>query len=63
MTFLSLLIRPLAVALLALLAAASVARADSVNSREREVRELASGVYTIRHADPTDDFPDGTPPS
>ena len=59
MTFLSLLIRPLAVALLALLAAASVARADSVTTREREVRQLAPGVYTIRHADPTDDFPDG----
>jgi len=41
------------------LAAASAVRADSVNTRELQVRELASGVYTIRHPDPTDDFPDG----
>jgi len=38
---------------------ASAAHADTVNTRERQVRELAPGVYTIRHADPTDDFPDG----
>ena len=43
----------------AALAAPSAAHADSVNTRERQVRELAPGVYTIRHADPTDDFPDG----
>lgn len=35
------------------------ARADSVSTRELQVRELAPGVYTIRHPDPTDDFPDG----
>src|SRR6478735_8124853 len=38
---------------------AVAARADGVNTRERQVRELAPGIYTIRHADPTDDFPDG----
>src|SRR3954452_695021 len=43
----------------AALAALSAAHADSVNTRERQVRELAPGVYTIRHPDPTDDFPDG----
>ena len=43
----------------AALAAPSAAHADSVNTRERQVRELAPGVYTIRHPDPTDDFPDG----
>ncbi len=35
------------------------ARADSVNTTQTQVRELAPGVYTIRHADPTEDFPDG----
>ena len=59
MVFLRNLVRPVAVALLAVVAATSVARADSVNTRERQVRQLAPGVYTIRHADPTDDFPDG----
>ena len=29
------------------------------NTRERQVRQVAPGVYTIRRADPTDDFPDG----
>jgi glyoxylase-like metal-dependent hydrolase (beta-lactamase superfamily II) len=33
--------------------------ADTVNTRERQVRLVAPGVYTIRHPDPTDDFPDG----
>jgi glyoxylase-like metal-dependent hydrolase (beta-lactamase superfamily II) len=41
------------------LAAASTAHADTVNTHAREVHQLAPGVYTIRHADPTDDFPDG----
>ena len=48
-----------AIAFVALLAGASASRADSVNTRELQVRELAAGVYTIRHPDPTDDFPDG----
>ena len=48
-----------AVVVLAVLALGSVARADSVNTRERQVRQIAPGIYTIRHADPTDDFPDG----
>ncbi len=43
----------------AALTAASAGRADTVNTRELQVRELAPGVYTIRHPDPTDDFPDG----
>jgi len=41
------------------LAVATAVHADTVNTRERQVRELAPGIYTIRHADPTDDFPDG----
>ncbi len=44
---------------LAALGAASPASADSVNSTARQVTRLADGVYMIRHADPTDDFPDG----
>ncbi len=48
-----------AVVVLAALSAALPARADSVNTRELQVREVASGVYTIRHPDPSDDFPDG----
>jgi len=59
MTFLHRSARLLTIATLAALAAAVAARADGVNTREREVRELAPGIYTIRHADPTDDFPDG----
>ena len=51
--------RPCAAVVLAALAAASPGRADTVNSRELQVRELAPGVYAIRHPDPTDDFPDG----
>src|SRR3954471_13505661 len=35
------------------------ASGDSVNTTERRVTRLAQGVYTIRHPDPTDDFPDG----
>lgn len=42
-----------------LLAAALAARADSTVTRELQVRQLAPGIYTIRHPDPTDDFPDG----
>ena len=38
---------------------ASLARADTVNTRERQAREIAPGIYTIRHPDPTDDFVDG----
>jgi len=52
-------VRSWAVAVASALAVASAAHADTVNTRERQVRELAPGVYTIRHADPTDDFPDG----
>jgi cyclase len=51
-------VRPWALAVLATLALSAV-HADTVNTRERQVRQLAAGVYTIRHADPTDDFPDG----
>ena len=58
-TLLARFARPWAAVALAALAAASAGHADSVNTRERQVRELAPGVYTIRHADPTDDFPDG----
>ena len=47
------------IAFAVLVAASLTTRADTVNTRERQVREIASGVYTIRHADPTDDFPDG----
>ncbi|HEX6706158.1 MAG TPA: MBL fold metallo-hydrolase [Albitalea sp.] len=59
MTFLHRISRPWAAVIIAALAAAFAARADSVNTRELQVRELARGVYTIRHPDPTDDFPDG----
>ena len=59
MTSLGKLSRSSAVAILAVRALASAACADSVKTRERQVRQLAPGVYTIRHADPTDDFPDG----
>lgn len=49
-----------AIVVLAVFAAFSlVARADTVNTRERQVKEIARGIWTIRHADPTDDFPDG----
>jgi cyclase len=33
--------------------------ADTVVTRKTEVTTLAPGVHTIRHVDPTDDFPDG----
>ena len=59
MTLLHRSARLLTIATLAALAATVAARADSVNTRERQVRQLAPGIYTIRHADPTDDFPDG----
>lgn len=39
--------------------ATSAAAADTVTTGETTARELARGVYTIRHADPTADFPDG----
>ena len=38
---------------------AGAAAGDSVTTTERRVTKLAEGVYTIRHPDPTDDFPDG----
>jgi hypothetical protein len=63
MTFPAALARPWAAAAFAALTAASLGRADTVNTRELQVRELATGVYTIRHPDPTDDFPRATPPS
>jgi len=59
MTLLHKSARLLAISILAALAAALAARADTVSTRERQVRQLAPGIYTIRHADPTDDFPDG----
>jgi hypothetical protein len=52
--------RPWAIAILAALAAALPALADTVNTRERQVRELAPGVYTIRHADPPTTSPTAT---
>ena len=58
-TLLARFARPWAAVALATLTAASAGHADSVNTRELQVRELAPGVYTIRHPDPTDDFPDG----
>lgn len=51
--------RRAATAVLLLLAGLAAVRADTVNTRELKVSELAPGVYTIRHPDPTDDFPDG----
>ena len=42
-----------------ILGLAGAASSDSVNTTERRVTKLAEGVYTIRHPDPTDDFPDG----
>jgi cyclase len=48
-----------AVALVAAFAAVATAHADTVNTRELQVREVAPGIYVIRHPDPTDDFPDG----
>jgi glyoxylase-like metal-dependent hydrolase (beta-lactamase superfamily II) len=59
MTFLCRLSRPWAAVVLAAFAVASTVRADTVNTRDLQVHELAPGVYTIRHPDPTDDFPDG----
>lgn len=51
-------------ALAALVAATAIPRpaaaaGDSVNTPALKVSELARGVYTIRHPDPTDDFPHG----
>jgi len=59
MTLLHKSARLLAISILGALAATVAARADTVNTRERQIRQLAPGIYTIRHADPTDDFPDG----
>jgi len=59
MTLLHKSARIAAIALMCALAATTATRADSVNTRERQIRELAPGIYTIRHPDPTDDFPDG----
>jgi glyoxylase-like metal-dependent hydrolase (beta-lactamase superfamily II) len=47
------------IAALAAMVVAQATQADSVSTRELQVRELVPGVYTIRHPDPTDDFPDG----
>ncbi|MET0683605.1 MAG: MBL fold metallo-hydrolase [Casimicrobiaceae bacterium] len=44
---------------LLLLATASHGANDSVTSTARQVTKLAEGVYTIRHPDATDDFPEG----
>jgi glyoxylase-like metal-dependent hydrolase (beta-lactamase superfamily II) len=44
---------------LLLLGTASHGADDSVATRVREVTKLAEGVYTIRHPDATDDFPQG----
>lgn len=38
---------------------AAAAHGDTTNTRELKIGTLAPGIYTIRHADPTDDFPDG----
>ena len=48
-----------ALMLLPLAALANLAVADTVNTRELTISQLAPGVFTIRHPDPTDDFPDG----
>jgi glyoxylase-like metal-dependent hydrolase (beta-lactamase superfamily II) len=54
-----LLHRARALTLLAFAALANVSAADTVNTRALTITELAPGVFTIRHPDPTDDFPDG----
>jgi len=59
MTLLAATARPWAALAFVAPIAASPGRADTVSTRELQVRELAPGVYTIRHPDPTDDFPDG----
>ena len=48
-----------AMALLALVVISHASHAVSVNTRDLQIRQLAPGVYTIRHPDPTEDFPDG----
>ncbi len=45
--------------LLLVLLCASGAAADSVNTRERSVAEVAAGVYVIRHPDDPTGFPNG----
>jgi glyoxylase-like metal-dependent hydrolase (beta-lactamase superfamily II) len=42
-----------------LLGTASHGADDSVVTRTQEITKLAAGVYTIRHPDATDDFPEG----
>jgi glyoxylase-like metal-dependent hydrolase (beta-lactamase superfamily II) len=49
----------LGAAALAAWATLAVAHSDTTSTRELKVSQLAPGVYTIRHPDPTDDFPDG----
>jgi cyclase len=44
---------------LLLLGTAGHGAVDSVTSSTRQVTKLAEGVYTIRHPDATDDFPEG----
>lgn len=44
---------------LAGVALAGAAAADTVVTRTLTLTDLAPGVFTIRHPDPTDDFPDG----
>lgn len=51
--------RRVAAAALLIVVGLATVRADTVNTKELRVSELARGVYTIRHPDPTDDFPDG----
>ena len=46
-------------ALLLVLACAASTWADSVNTRERSVTEVAQGVYVIRHPDDPTGFPNG----
>lgn len=46
-------------ALLLTLCALTAAAADSVNTKERTVTQVAEGVYVIRHPDAPDGFPQG----
>ncbi len=49
----------LALWLLLIASSATVVFADSVNTKERTVTQLAEGVYVIRHPDAPDGFPQG----
>lgn len=49
----------LAVLLLLAVSCPGVARADSVNTKDRTVTQVADGVYVIRHPDAPDGFPQG----